>query len=175
MEDPDFESVEKAYNNWREHLRSFGFAEPLGIDLPYEKGGFIPKSDYYDRYYGQNRWKALTIISMAIGQGEVLTTPLQLANFAAIISNKGYYFTPHIVRGIEGIDSINSAFAVPHVVSIDSSYFNVVIDGMDMAVNVSGGTATWVRHRDISHYVNLSSHCTFNKFRSSILFSIHLW
>ncbi|MBA7535576.1 Penicillin-binding protein A [subsurface metagenome] len=87
---------------------------------------------------------------MAIGQGEVLTTPLQLANFAAIISNKGYYFTPHIVRGIEGIDSINSAFAVPHVVSIDSSYFNVVIDGMDMAVNVSGGTATWVRHRDIT-------------------------
>ncbi|MGD2035766.1 MAG: penicillin-binding protein 2 [Bacteroidales bacterium] len=149
IEDPDFESVEGSYENWRDHLRSMGFTQPLGIDLPYEKGGFIPRPDYYDRYYGKGRWKALTIISMAIGQGEVLTTPLQIANLAALIANKGYYYTPHVVKKIDGIDTISTRFTSPHYASIDTGYFDVVINGMKMAVNDPGGTATWVRHKDI--------------------------
>ena len=149
IEDPDYESVEESYSNWRSHLISMGFAKPLGIDLPYEKGGLIPRPDYYDRYYGRGRWKALTIISMAIGQGEVLTTPLQIANLAALISNHGYFYTPHVVRKIDGIDTISSKYTTPHFATIDSTYFDVVVNGMEKAVNESGGTATWVRHRDI--------------------------
>lgn len=149
IEDPDYASVEESYSNWRSHLISMGFAQPLGIDLPYEKGGLIPRPDYYDRYYGRGRWKALTIISMAIGQGEVLTTPLQIANLAALISNRGYFYTPHVVKKIDGIDTISSKYTTPHYATIDSTYFDVVVNGMEKAVNESGGTATWVRHRDI--------------------------
>ncbi len=148
IEDPDYESVEDSYNSWRAHLVSMGFAQPMGIDLPYEKGGLIPRTDYYDRYYGRGRWKALTIISMAIGQGEVLTTPLQIANLATLISNRGYYYTPHVVKKIDGIDTIRSIYTTPHYATIDSAYFDVVVNGMDKAVNESGGTATWVRHKD---------------------------
>jgi penicillin-binding protein 2 len=149
IEDPDFSSVEDAYNNWRNHLSSLGFGDPLGIDLPYEKGGLIPKAAYYDRYYGKGRWKALTIISMAIGQGEVLTTPLQIANLAAIIANRGYYYTPHVVKKIDGIDRLDDKFTRSNYVKIDTSYFNVVVDGMEMAVNTPGGTALIARHPDI--------------------------
>lgn len=149
IEDKDYPSVEAAYNNWRDHLLAFGFAKPLGIDLPYEKGGFIPKSSYYDRYYGVGRWKALTIISMAIGQGEILTTPLQLANMAATIANKGYYYTPHVVKHIEGIDTLDSRFITPNYTRVDTSYFTPVIEGMELAVNAPGGTSTWIRHKDI--------------------------
>lgn len=149
IEDKDYETVEDAYNSWRSHLLSLGFNQPLGIDLPYEKGGFIPKSSYYNRYYGEGRWKALTIISMAIGQGEVLTTPLQIANLAAIIANKGYYYIPHAVKKIDGIDNIISVYREPQYASIDTSYFQIVIDGMEKAVNEKGGTALIARHRDI--------------------------
>jgi len=149
IEDKDFNSVEEAYSKWRDHLLDFGFSKPLGIDLPYEKGGFIPKPSYYDRYYGQGRWKALTIISMAIGQGEVLATPLQIANLAAAIANRGYFITPHVVKAIEGIDTLNHMYTLPHNTGIDTAYFNFIVEGMKLAVNSPGGTATWVRHSDI--------------------------
>ncbi len=149
LEDKDFNSVEEAYTAWRNHLLAFGFGERLGIDLPYEKGGFIPKPSYYDRYYGAGRWKALTIISMAIGQGEVLTTPLQNANYVTTIANKGFYYTPHVVKAIEGIDTLNRKFTIPHSTGIDTTYYNLIIEGMEKAVNSPGGTATWIGHRDI--------------------------
>ena len=149
LEDKDYSSVEEAYTAWRNHLIDFGFSRPLGIDLPYEKGGFIPTPSYYDRYYGSGRWNALTIISMAIGQGEVLTTPLQIANFAASVANKGYYYTPHVVKSIEGIDTISQKYTVRHYTGIDTTYYNYVTEGMELAVNLYGGTATWVRLKDI--------------------------
>jgi penicillin-binding protein 2 len=150
MEDKDYESVELAYSNWRDHLLAFGIGNLLGIDLPYEKRGFIPKPSYYDRYYGSGRWNALTIISMAIGQGEILTTPLQLANVAAAIANKGYYITPHVVKRIEGIDTLDRRFTEPHYTLVDTAYYTPVIEGMDLAVNAPGGTATWIRHKDFT-------------------------
>jgi len=149
LEDPDFSTVEEAYSNWRRHLITFGFSQPLGIDLPYEKGGFIPKSSYFDRYYGAGRWKALTVISMAIGQGEVLTTPLQIANLVAVIANKGYFYMPHVVKAIKGIDTLDKKYKQPHVTGIDTTYFNFIIEGMRLAVNESGGTATIARHSNI--------------------------
>jgi penicillin-binding protein 2 len=149
LEDPDFPSVEDAYSNWRKRLVTFGFGQPLGIDLPYEKGGFIPKASYFDRYYGKDRWKALTIISMAIGQGEVLTTPLQMANLVAIIANKGYYYTPHVVKAIQGIDTLGSKYTQRHYTGIDTTYYNLIIEGMKLAVNVPGGTALIARLNNI--------------------------
>jgi penicillin-binding protein 2 len=141
MDDPDFNTTEDAYDNWRNHLSTFGFSEPLGIDLPYEKGGFIPKSTYFDKYYGKGRWKPLTIVSMAIGQGEVLTTPLQIANLAALIANRGFFYKPHVVKEIEGVDTISSKYTRKNYVNIDTSLFDVVVNGMEMAVNTPGGTA----------------------------------
>jgi penicillin-binding protein 2 len=149
LEDPDFASVEQAYTNWRNHLLAFGFGEPLGIDLPYEKGGFIPKSSYFDRYYGAGRWKALTIISMAIGQGEVLTTPLQIANLVATIANKGYFYTPHVVKKIQGVKSIDVKYTTPRYTGIDTAYFNLVTEGMRLGVNEEGGTGLIARNDKI--------------------------
>lgn len=149
IDNPDFDGSDLAYNNWREHVMSFGFGAKLGVDLPSEKRGFIPKSSYYDRYYGENRWKAHTIISNAIGQGEILTTPLQIANLAAIIANKGYYITPHTVKDIQNIDTLNRLYLQKNWVDIDTSYFSVIIEGMARAVNESpGGTAPIARHND---------------------------
>lgn len=141
IDDRDFKSNEEAYANWRNHLVSMGFSDPLGIDLPYEKGGFIPKPVYFDRYYGKGRWKALTILSMAIGQGEVLTTPLQIANLATTIANRGYFYTPHVIKKITGEESIDKKYTTRHKVSVDSTYFNVVVKGMELAVSEAGGTA----------------------------------
>jgi len=145
IDDRDFKSNEEAYANWRNHLVSMGFSDPLGIDLPYEKGGFIPKPVYFDRYYGKGRWKALTILSMAIGQGEVLTTPLQIANLAATIANRGYFYTPHVIKKISGEESIDKKYTTKHQVSVDSTYFNVVVKGMELAVHEAGGTSQIAR------------------------------
>lgn len=149
IDNPLYEKVEDAYNAWRNDVLSFGFGRPLGIDMPSEKAGFIPRSTYYDRYYGNGYWKAHTIISNSIGQGEILATPLQIANLAATIANRGYYIVPHVVRDIEGIDTLSRKFTQKHIVDIDSSYFQYVVEGMDLAVNGSEGTARIARLNDI--------------------------
>ncbi len=150
MEDTDFGSVTEAFNNWREHLLSFGFGNVLNTDMPNELKGFVPASSYYDRYYGENRWKALTIISMAIGQGELLITPLQMANYTAAIANRGYYYIPHTVRSIQEIDTIDRRFITRHITSIDSSNYVPIIEGMELAVNGGeGSTARIARLKDI--------------------------
>lgn len=132
-----YPSTAEAFEVWKRHLVSMGYGYRLGIDLPGEKRGFLPNSAYYDKYYGRNRWSALTIISIAIGQGEVLATPVQIANLAATIANRGHYFIPHIVKAIE--DSvISSEYTVPHYPTIDAHYYDYIVEGMRMAV--TGGT-----------------------------------
>jgi penicillin-binding protein 2 len=150
LEDPKFNSVADAYNNWRSHVMSFGFGHSLNSDFTNELRGFLPPSSYFDRYYGENGWKALTVISMAIGQGEVLITPLQLANMSATIANRGYYYIPHIVKDIEGLDTIDSRFTEKHYCSIDSASIEIIVEGMEMAVNGGpGSTARIARLQDI--------------------------
>lgn len=132
-----YPSAAEAFEVWKRHLVSMGYGYRLGIDLPGEKRGFLPNSAYYDKYYGRNRWSALTIISIAIGQGEVLATPVQIANLAATIANRGHYFVPHVVKAIE--DSvISSEYTVPHYPTIDAHYYDYIVEGMRMAV--TGGT-----------------------------------
>lgn len=139
LDDPLFNSVSKSFSNWRNHVVSFGFGSRLGCDLLNELPGFIPDVTYYDRYFGKNRWKSLTVISLAIGQGELGITPLQMANLTATIANRGYYYIPHIIKKVEGQESIDNKFTTKHYTTIDKEYFELVIEGMEKVV--TGGTA----------------------------------
>ncbi len=128
-----YKSTKEAYNAWYQKVLSFNFGKKFNSDLPYELTGNIPTSEYYDRIYGENRWKATTIISISIGQGEILTTPVQLANMVAIIANKGFYYPPHLVKSIGHQDSINTRYNTKQYVDVDSLYFIPVIEGMEKA------------------------------------------
>jgi penicillin-binding protein 2 len=118
--------------NWYGYVTRFGLGKPLGIDLPSEKGGQMPGPALYNRIYGEGRWKFSTIYSLAIGQGEMLVTPVQMANLAAIMANKGFYYTPHLVREIRG--SENQPAVQRHDTGIDEKYFDFVQDAMSDAI-----------------------------------------
>jgi penicillin-binding protein 2 len=148
LENPQYTSVEAAYERWRIYLTEFGFGTTLETDLVNELTGFIPSTSYYDRYYGANRWKALTVISLAIGQGEIGTTPLQMANMTAAIANRGYYFNPHVVKKIGDDLNSDTRFTEKHKIDIDSVNFEYIINGMEQAVN-EGGTAASSAIKDI--------------------------
>ena len=152
LENSVYSSTNESYEKWRSYLEEFGFGKKLGSDLTNELAGLIPTPDYYDRYYGENRWKALNVISLAIGQGEVGTTPLQMANYTAAVANRGYYYTPHIVKSIGKDGAIDPAFTTRHDISIDSIHFEEIIEGMEMAVNggsEAGSTARIAQLSDI--------------------------
>lgn len=139
LENEQYATIEDAYNKWKDYLDEFGFGKKLGIELTNELNGIVPSSLYFDKYYGKNRWKALNIISMAIGQGELGTTPLQMANMISAIANRGFYYTPHIVKSIGESDSIDRKYLVRHQISIDSTNFEEIISGLDEAVNGGEG------------------------------------
>ncbi len=143
LDNPKFPNIDSAFNVWRKHATSFGFGSKLGVDLPYEVAGYVPTLSFYDRVYGKGRLKSSYIVSNAIGQGELLLTPVQMANLASTIANRGRYFTPHIVKEIrEGDNSILDRFREPHYTDIDTTYFPIIIEGMYRAVNSpTGGTA----------------------------------
>ncbi|MFC2176660.1 penicillin-binding protein 2 [Bacteroidota bacterium] len=128
----------EGFEIWRNHVISFGLGTKFDTDLPSEYKGIVPNRAYYDRYYGKDRWKSLTIISMAIGQGELGTTPLQLANMTAAIANRGFYYPPHLVKAIDK-GSVTSRYTEKHHTTIDKEYFDIVIDGMAMVFE-QGGT-----------------------------------
>lgn len=140
IDDSTYKSVDIGYHVWRNYLLEFGIGRKTGIDLPNEGTGFIPDTSFFNRYYGKGRWKSSMIISLSIGQGEIGLTPLQIANFAACIANRGYWITPHVVKSIEGLDTIPSIYREKHKVSIDREHFELVIKGMAGVVG-SGGTA----------------------------------
>jgi len=150
IDNPNFSSVADALDDWRYYVMSFGFGHKLDTDIPNEVAGNIPSSQYYNKIYGKNGWRSLTIYSLGIGQGEIGITPLQMANYAAIIANKGFFYIPHTVKKIEGCDTINHRFYQKHYTFIDSSYFEPIVKGMEMAVNgPNGGTANGAVIKDI--------------------------
>jgi len=145
LDNNKYPSIRESFDQWRDYLLSFGFGENLGTDFTNELKGFIPTKQTYDKIYGKNGWSSLTLISMAIGQGELGITPLQMANMTATIANRGYYYTPHIVKEIEGDYKVDDRVNEKHYTKIDSSYFNVVIEGMDLAVNGEAGSGSTAR------------------------------
>lgn len=126
------------YNKWRDFVLQFGFGNSLNIDLPNEKLGFIPSLEFYDKIYGKERWKFSNIYSLSIGQGELLVTPLQMANLGVILANRGHYYTPHLVREV-GTESLD--FNQKKNIDIDKSHFETVLDGMQALVSVPGSRA----------------------------------
>ncbi len=130
-----YKKTELAYKEFYRHVTSFGLGHKLGVDLFGEGGGFVPTAEYYDKIYGRYRWQALTTISLGIGQGELGITPLQMANATAVVANRGYFMTPHIVKKINNRDNSKAEFKTKHWCSVDTSYFQIVIDGMEDVVN----------------------------------------
>ena len=135
-------SVQNAMNTWRDYMVSMGFGYKLGIDLPGEKRGLIPNAQFYDKAY-HGSWNGLTVISIAIGQGEVNATPLQIANLGATIANRGYYYVPHVVRKVQD-EPLDTAFTRRHYSKADRKAYNYIVQGM--RASVLGGTCKALGH-----------------------------
>ena len=132
-------STGKAFEVWKNHMVSMGYGYKLDIDMPGESRGFIPNTAFYDKFHKKGKWTGQSIISDAIGQGEILATPLQIANLSATIANRGYYITPHVVKNIEGVGVLKKSLQ-RHDTDIDKNYYTHIVEGMRMAV--LGGTCT---------------------------------
>jgi penicillin-binding protein 2 len=130
LEQDRFSSLQAGYNQWYDYIQDFGFGKKLGIDLPTERSGSLPKATYYNEVYGEGRWGASTIISLGIGQGEMSTTTLQLANAAAIMANRGYYVTPHLVDSVMKNGKRVQQPYTKHVLPFDSASVQPVVEGM---------------------------------------------
>jgi penicillin-binding protein 2 len=138
VNDP-FEDTRVGLAEWNKHIMSFGFGGRLGIDLPNEKEGLIPTPAYYDRAYRNRPWKFSNIYSIAIGEGENLVVPIQMANFAATIANRGYYYTPHLIKAIGENGKPLPQYTERHYTTIDSSYFIIAVDAMQKVVEEGTG------------------------------------
>lgn len=132
-----YESTGAALDVWRDYMVKLGYGYKLGVDLPSEQKGLIPNSKFYTNIFKPGRWNAHSIISIAIGQGEILATPLQIANLGAMIANRGYYYTPHVVKERKGAP-LDEAYTTRHESGINREYFEVTVAGMRDAV--TGGT-----------------------------------
>ena len=140
-----YRTSSEGLDKWATHMKSFGLGNYLGYDLSIGKKGFIPESDYYNRFYGTNRWGSSTTISNSIGQGEILTTPIQMANFATAIANRGFYIKPHFVKSVNNKLMNNRE---KNYTTIDKENFEIVIDGMVDVVD--RGTARIAKINGIS-------------------------
>lgn len=136
-----FEDSQIGLDKWKDLMTSFGLGQALPIDFGVTKGGYIPGSDYYDKLYGKRRWAFSTIYSISIGQGEVEMTPLQMANLAAIIANRGYYYIPHMIRGVSELGKIDSIYTTKQYAKVDSKYYDIVINAMQGVLEQKHGTA----------------------------------
>ena len=133
-----FIDTRMGYNKWRDYVLQFGFGKILNIDLPNERAGFVPSLEFYDKIYGKERWKFSNIYSLSIGQGELLVTPLQMANLGVILANRGYYFSPHLVRKV-GDESL--AFSQKSSIEIDTGHYESILEGMQALVSAPGSRA----------------------------------
>ena len=136
-----YETSAQGINTWNKAISKFGLGRFLNNDLPFGKRGLIPDANYYANFFGHNHWTNTMTLSNGIGQGEVLMTPIQMANITTILANRGWYKIPHIVKTIAGKPIRNSRFNKPHLVGIDSIYFKPVIDGLCQVFNNPQGTA----------------------------------
>jgi len=132
-------NIDTTFVQWRKNVSKFSFGERLGIDLPNEGKGFLPTAQLYNKKFGVNHWRSNSILSLAIGQGELEATPLQMANIECTIANHGYYYTPHLIKAIGDKQIAKTEYLKKNYVGIDGQYFEPVIDGMQQVVE--NGTA----------------------------------
>jgi len=136
-----FQNTEIAFNTWRQYIASFGVGQWMNNDFSSGKKGLLPSTNTYDNIYGETHWNASTILSLSIGQGELLLTPIQMANITSIIANRGFYFTPHIIKKINNENILDEQFSKKKYTSIDPTHFTPIIDGMQMVLEDEDGTA----------------------------------
>ena len=132
---------------WSKHVRSFGLGQYLGYDLPQGKKGLVPDAALYNRWYPDGRWRATYTISNAIGQGQILTTPIQLANMTAAIANRGFFYTPHILKKVEGTPISNPKYTQKHLTTVDEKHYKPIVEGMHDVFKT--GTAKHVQLKTI--------------------------
>lgn len=128
----------QGFEVWRNYVMRFGLGHRFPVDLPQESTGNVPTIKYYDKYHGAGRWNAITIISLAIGQGEMGVTPLQMANYAALLSNRGWFRRPHVIRNVEG-QKLDTLYTNKQYTGIDSKYFEIVVEAMRNVVTNGTG------------------------------------
>ena len=143
-----YPNAPEGMNIWSKHVKSFGLGSYLNNDLSVGQKGLVPDGAFYNKWYPDSRWGATYTISNSIGQGEILTTPIQLANMTAAVANRGYYFTPHIVKNIAGVE-LDKKFTTRKQTSIDKKHFEPVIEGLFDVFENPRGTATWSRVKGI--------------------------
>lgn len=134
----------KTYQDWRDKVSKFGFGDKLGVDVPFERPGYLYNAAHYTKIYGKY-WGYTTVISQAIGQGEITSTPVQMANVMAAIANRGYFITPHFIKAVGEGNLVPKKYITKNYVGVDERHFGPVIQGMKDAVNSSWGTATLSR------------------------------
>jgi penicillin-binding protein 2 len=137
--DDTYEDTRIGLEKWRAHVASFGLGAPLGIDLPNEKGGMVPNVSYYDNAYQSKNWKFSNIQSISIGEGENLVVPLQMANFAAIVANRGYYYKPHLIKAIGDQQEPLPEYREKHYTTVDPRFFDVAVEAMAEVVRSGTG------------------------------------
>jgi penicillin-binding protein 2 len=128
-------NTDTSFTIWRNNVAKFGLGTKLDLDMPSEGRGYLPKASFYDKLYHRGGWRSSTVISLGIGQGELLATPLQLANIEATIANHGFYYKPHLIKAIGDKEVIKHEYTVKNYVGIDAQYFEPVIDGMQSVVD----------------------------------------
>lgn len=144
-----YKTTAEGLDKWSTGVKKFGLGNYLGYDLPVGQKGLIPDSKFYNRVYPKNRWRVSYTISNAIGQGEILTTPIQLANMTSAVANRGFYFTPHIVKKIDNDFIVNPKYTIKKETDIDKAFFELVIDGMQKVFEQKGGTAFYSQVKDL--------------------------
>lgn len=145
LENPSYSGSHEGYEHWYENVTSFGFGKKFKTDIPFEVRGNIPNNSYFDKLY-RGSWNSLTVRSLSIGQGEILVTPIQLANLSTIIANRGYYYPPHLLTKMEGQDEVlNPYFNEKQITSIDPDNFDVVRTAMLDVFEADNGTARWYK------------------------------
>lgn len=143
IDNPKYNNVQEAFSKWLEYVESLGFGKKLGTDIPSEQAGTLPSIARYDKLHGKGRWKSLSIISLSIGQGEIGCTPLHLANLAATIANRGYYYIPHLQKDTPEVP-VALKYKEKHYTMIDTAYFSEVVKGMYMAVHGGPGSTAGI-------------------------------
>ncbi|MES2628409.1 MAG: penicillin-binding protein 2 [Bacteroidota bacterium] len=134
----------QGYAAWRKHVMSFGLGDKTGIEQPNESKGLVPSNEFYDKIHGKNRWKAHTVISLAIGQDALGVTPIQMANFVSIIANRGWYYRPHLVKQIDGAQQLDKKFLEKQYTTVDAKHFDIVVEAMrNVIVNGTGRGVQW--------------------------------
>ena len=136
-----YSNVREGLTSWNRFCKNIGFGKKTAIDLPGERSGYVPDTILYDKFYPSKRWKSSMMVSLGIGQGEMEATTLQLANAIAAIANRGHYYTPHLVKSVEGEPSLLNRYKLPNALHIHDYHFESIMDGMEDVVNADGGTA----------------------------------